>query len=244
MKNKTKISVVIPAFNEEEGIASVIGLVPVAELHGLGYETEIIVVDNGSTDRTADLARERGARIIPQPVRGYGNAYQAGFANATGDIIATGDADMTYPLDALPELLAEFDKAKADFSSMDRLSRLNPEAMTLVHLFGNWLLSATTRILFNWPFRDSQSGMWIFKRSILKHLDMRSGGMPFSQELKIEAYIRGFTCIELPIEYRPRVGKVKLNAIKDGVRNLTQLFAKRVTIMASYARTTIGTAQT
>jgi len=101
--------------------------------------------------------------------------------------------------------------------------------MSISHVFGNWVLSLVTKVLFGWPFRDSQSGMWIFKRSILKKIDVRSGGMPFSQELKIEAYIKGFKCTEIPIEYRVRTGDVKLNVIGDGLGNIAKLFKKRFT---------------
>lgn len=225
-----KLSVVIPALNEEEGIAAVINQVPVQKLEELGYKTEIIVVDNASTDRTAEIASQHGARVVFQPNRGYGNAYKAGFASATGDIIATGDADMTYPFDMLPEILKAMRDNGVEFLNTNRLETLNPEAMTFSHVIGNWGLSLVTRVLFGWPYRDSQSGMWIFKREIWQHLDVRSPGMPFSQELKIEAYAKGFICDELPIEYRPRVGQVKLNTMKDGIRNISQLFLKRFTL--------------
>lgn len=222
-----KITVVIPALNEEEAIGAVIKQVPVEKLKKMGYKTEILVVDNGSTDKTAHIARKHGVKVIFQPIRGYGNAYKAGFDGATGDIIVTGDADMTYPFDAMPQFIAKIDKNKIDFLNTDRLSKLNPEAMTSSHVFGNWLLTMTTKILFRWPFRDSQSGMWIFRREIWQYLDVQSDGMPFSQELKIEAYAKGFKCAEIPIEYRVRTGEVKLSTISDGVGNIKQLFKKR-----------------
>lgn len=237
-----KLSFVIPALNEEKGIAAVIKQVPVSKLETLGYEVEILVVDNASTDKTADIARSNGAKVVYQPQRGYGNAYKAGFANATGDIIITGDADMTYPFDHAPELLAKFNKDNIDFMTTDRLTNLNPEAMTFSHVFGNWLLSLVTKVLFGWPFNDSQSGMWIFKRSIWNYLNVESAGMPFSQELKIEAYYKGFNCSEEQIEYRPRVGDVKLNTMKDGIFNITQLFKKRLTIAREKNSTVTKTA--
>ena len=230
MSNYKKLSVVIPALNEEKGIADVINQVPKKELGEMGYDVEILVVDNASTDKTAEVAAKNGAIVISQPIRGYGNAYKAGFTHATGDIIATGDADMTYPFDMLPSLLLKLDIEEIDFLNTDRLSSLNPEAMTFSHVIGNWGLSTITRVLFRWPFKDSQSGMWIFKRSIWKHLDVQSGGMPFSQELKIEAYKKGFKCSETEIIYRVRVGELKLNTIQDGMRNISQLFLKRFTL--------------
>lgn len=222
------LSVVIPALNEEHGIGDVLKEIPIKKLKDLGYQTEILVIDNGSKDKTPHIARSHGARVIIQPIRGYGNAYKAGFANASGDIIATGDADMTYPFEILPAVIHLIDDAGYDFVNTDRLTTLNPEVMEGSHVWGNQLLTIATRVLFNWPFKDSQSGMWIFRREIWKDLDVRSSGMPFSQELKIEAYVRGFNCTEIPIYYRARSGEVKLNTIKDGVGNITHLIRKRI----------------
>ncbi len=231
------LSIVIPALNEELGIGAVIKEIPVRTLNKMGYEVEILVIDNGSTDQTGKIARMNGANVIVQPVRGYGNAYKAGFANATGDIIATGDADLTYPFEILPDVLKTMEKENYDFINTDRLQNLNTEAMTKSHVFGNWLLSAATKVLFNWPYNDSQSGMWIFKRSIWQHLDVQSSGMPFSQELKIEAFTKGFKCAEIDIEYRARAGKEKLNTIGDGLGNITQLVRKRLILKKSSALT-------
>lgn len=228
-----KISFVIPALNEERGIGTVIKQIPVQQLKEKGFETEIIVVDNGSTDKTADIAKSKGARVVYQPLRGYGNAYKAGFRDATGDIIITGDADTTYPFDDSVRLIEIFINKKLDFMTTDRLTTLNREAMTYSHIFGNWLLSITTRILFNWPYKDSQSGMWVFKREIYKHLNVESSGMPFSQEFKLEAYYKGYAYDEIPITYHTRIGQVKLNTVKDGIKNTLQLFKKRITIKRS-----------
>lgn len=101
-KKPLKLTVIIPALNEEKAISKVIKSIPIDKLKAIGYNTEILIVDNGSTDKTKSLAHKNGAIVFVQPVRGYGNAYKAGFANADGDIIATGDADCTYPFDILP----------------------------------------------------------------------------------------------------------------------------------------------
>ncbi len=223
------LTVVIPALNEEQAIGDVIREIPIKELKGLGYNTEILVIDNGSKDKTPHIARSHGAQVIIQPVRGYGNAYKAGFANASGDIIATGDADMTYPFSILPSAIKMMESEQIDFINTDRLTNLNSEVMENSHIFGNKLLTLFTKYLFRWPFVDSQSGMWIFKRSIWQNLEVSSSGMPFSQELKIEAFVRGFKCAEIPIEYRVRVGEVKLSTVKDGIGNIKHLIRKRLT---------------
>ena len=230
------VSIVIPALNEEQGIGPVLREIPTAKLKRQGYEVEVLVIDNGSHDNTPHIARDHGAKVIVQPIRGYGNAYKAGFANAHGDVIVTGDADLTYPFAILPDALQKMKDEQLDFINTDRLSMLNPAVMSASHQFGNWLLTATTKVLFGWPYKDSQSGMWIFKRDIWKHLTVRSSGMPFSQELKIEAFVRGFHCAEIPIDYRARVGKEKLSTITDGIGNVTHLARKRLALGAQ-ART-------
>lgn len=225
-----RVTVVIPALNEEAGIGPVLREIPIRELRAAGYETDILVVDNGSTDNTASIARAHGARVVIQPIRGYGNAYKAGFANATGDIIATGDADLTYPFSILPQVLEKMEREKLDFINTDRLSGLDASVMTPSHRIGNSLLTFVMKTLYGWPFQDSQSGMWVFKRSILPALNVESSGMPFSQELKIEVFRKGFRCAEVPIQYRARAGKEKLSTFGDGIGNISHLLVKRLVV--------------
>lgn len=222
------ISIVIPALNEEENIPHVMATIPRAEIAAAGCQLEVVLVDNASTDRTGEVAAALGASVYLQPARGYGNAYHTGFAVARGDVIVTGDADCTYPFDALPRLVDHLVDWHYDFVSTYRLGRENRQAMKPSHTVGNRLLTAASRSFFGSPFRDSQSGMWVFRRLIWKHLDVRSGGMQFSQEIKNEAYLKGFRCDEVPIEYRRRGGVVKLNALRDGTRNISQLAAHRM----------------
>jgi len=224
-----RLSVVIPALNEERNIPATLSAVPMDRLRRSGYEVELLVVDNGSSDRTAEVAREHGARVLIQPVRGYGNAYKAGFANSTGDVIATGDADLTYPFEILPEALALMSRENLDFLSTNRLAQVRREAMKPSHIWANRLLTGVSRALFeNLPFRDSQSGMWIFRRYVWSHCDVQSGGMPFSQEIKVEAFRNGFRCAEIPIEYRPRAGETKLRGLRDGALVASHLLTHRM----------------
>jgi glycosyltransferase involved in cell wall biosynthesis len=221
------LSVVIPAYNEQESIAQTLASIPVRQLESTGLGVEILVVDNGSTDDTGRLARAHGARVIVQPVRGYGNAYRAGFANCLGDVIATGDADLTYPFEILPDAIAMLDAQRLDFLSTNRLESLTPQAMSRSHLWGNRVLSTMTHVLFRLPFDDSQSGMWVFRRHVLSGLRLAAGGMAFSQALKVEVFRRGFRCGELPITYRPRGGRTKMRPVRDGLCNVGQLVASR-----------------
>ena len=217
-----KVSVVIPTLNEEESIGHVLDKIP----RDSRYEWEIIIVDGDSKDRTREIAREKGAKVIVEKRRGYGRAYKTGFAAATGDIIVTLDGDDTYPAEKIPELVDYLLKNDLDFISCERFSKMQKGAMSTTHKFGNWVLTITTRILFGVKIKDSQSGMWIFRRRILKDLNLTSDGMPFSEEIKIEAW-RRFRCEEVPIEYRERKGEVKLNTWRDGLKNLKFLFKKK-----------------
>jgi len=223
----SSISVVIPALNEKDGIVQTILAIPKAELESAGYEVQILVVDNGSTDGTAELARKVGAQVVHEPKRGYGCAIKAGFRQAKGDIIVTFDADGTYPPDHIPSLLAILEQENLDFLTTNRFAFMKDGAMSLRNKIGNTILTLTMKILFGLKVKDSQSGMWVFRRRILNDLKLKSN-IPLSQELKLEAcYFAKCRWKEVPIEYRQRVGNVKLGGWKVGLGNLFHLFKKR-----------------
>jgi glycosyltransferase involved in cell wall biosynthesis len=221
------LSVVIPALNEAGNIPHVIAAVPVAALRDAGWETEIVVVDNASTDGTGEVAERLGARVVRQPDRGYGNAYRAGLDSVRSEVVATGDADRTYPFDALPDLLRQLDERRADFLSTNRLHAANRRAMKPSHFVANHVLSAISRLLFRHRMRDSQSGMWVFYSRVWQGIDVSAPGMAFSQEIKNAAVRGGYRVEEVPIEYRARAGEVKLKALSDGWSNLRSLFTHR-----------------
>ena len=222
MHRGLKISVVIPCYNEEDGIRSVIEAMP-------SYVDEIVVVDNNSTDRTGEIARSLGAVVVFQPVKGYGAAYQAGLPAATGDVIATLDGDGTYPSDEIALLVDALEDRQLDFISGARFPLRNGDAMNFSNKVGNMVLTLTTMVLWFRPLRDSQSGMWVFRRSVLPKLRLTSNGMPLSEEIKIEAIEKlGRKFAEVGIDYRPRIGEVKLQKWRDGWLNLSFLFNKRI----------------
>jgi hypothetical protein len=221
MHRGLKVSVVIPCYNEEEGIQTVIRAMP-------PYVDEIVVVDNNSTDRTGEVARALGARVVFQPRKGYGAAYQAGLPAATGDVIATLDGDGTYPADEIAKLVDVLEDRRLDFISGSRFPLRNPKAMNFTNKVGNLVLTIAAALLWFRPLKDSQSGMWVFRRSVLPQLRLTSDGMPLSEEIKIEAIEKlGSRFAEVGIDYRPRIGEVKLQKWRDGWRNLSFLFAKR-----------------
>jgi glycosyltransferase involved in cell wall biosynthesis len=220
----SEVSVVIPTMNEEASIGRVIDEVRQALRNRL---LEILVVDTDSRDRTREIAASKGARVIAEPRRGYGRAYKTGFSEARGTFIATLDADLTYPAERLRDFLDALESGRADFVSGDRMSHLDRGAMSGMHRVGNAILNAAFRALFRVRIRDSQSGMWAFRREILPRLRLAHDGMAFSEELKVEVILSGFRFLEVPVEYRVRVGDRKIRSLRDAAQNLLWLARKR-----------------
>ena len=221
MYKSLRITVIIPCLNEEQGIEKVLLAMP-------EFVDEVIVVDNNSTDRTSEVAASLGAKVVREEVRGYGRAYKRGFADATGDLIITLDGDQSYPVDALSYLIEAFLHLEIDFLNASRFPVRDRRAMSLKHKFGNLILSMAMSVLFFRWVRDSQSGMWVFRREILKEMKIESDGMAFSEEIKIEA-LRSpqIRFGEISIMYSSRLGETKLNAWRDGFANLAFLLKKR-----------------
>jgi glycosyltransferase involved in cell wall biosynthesis len=216
-----RITVIIPCLNEEQGVEQVLRRLP-------GFVDETIVVDNGSTDRTSEVARSLGAQVIREDVRGYGRSYKTGFACATGDLIVTLDGDHSYPPDALSYLLEAFLHLDVDFLNASRFPVRDPKAMSFLNKLGNLILSLAMSVLYFRWVRDSQSGMWVLRRSILKGMNLTSNGMAFSEEIKIEALKKpGVRFSEISIMYTSRLGETKLNLWRDGFYNLWFILKKR-----------------
>jgi dolichol-phosphate hexosyltransferase len=221
MYRNRKVTVVIPCLNEEEGLQKVLARMP-------DFVDETIVVDNGSTDATAEIARQMGARVITEKVRGYGRAYKTGLLHAQGDIIVTLDGDHSYPVDAVSYLLEALLNSHVGFVSASRFPIQSRNAMAFKNYVGNKALSLCMSILFLRWVRDSQSGMWIFYKDALKKMNLKNDGMAFSEEIKIEAMRnRAVGFKEIPINYSNRAGEKKLKPWRDGCLNLWFLVKKR-----------------
>jgi hypothetical protein len=220
MHSSFTLGVVIPCYNEEEGVREVIGRMPPAV-------DEIVVVDNNCTDRTAEVAASLGARVVTERTPGYGAAYKAGLRAVGSDIVVTLDGDGTYPPEEIPRLVDLLLGRRLDFLSTSRFPLADGRAMGLTNRIGNGVLTIAAALLFARPIRDSQSGMWVFRRAVLGRLRLTSDGMPFSEEIKLEALLRGLSFGEEHIPYGVRAGEVKLQRWRDGWSNLTFLLRKR-----------------
>jgi glycosyltransferase involved in cell wall biosynthesis len=220
------ISVIIPTLNEQLGIEKTIKSIPRAALMKAGYDLEIIVVDGQSTDTTRDVASKLGAKVIIEKRKGYGCACKSGFAVAKGEIIITLDADNTYPSESIPSYIQRLSDGNFDFISINRFSCMEKGAMNVRRRIGNKLLTFVMKLLYSIDVKDSQSGMWVMKKSFISKIKLRSDDMSMSEEIKIIAF-RNFKADEVDGKYYARSGTAKLNEFRDGWKNLTSLLCYR-----------------
>ncbi len=215
-----EISIVLPCLNEEEAIGGCISTLQriIAQQH---LSAEIVVVDNASTDRSAEIALAHGARVVYQPVRGYGNAYLKGFAEAKGTYIVMADADNTYDLSEVNDFVQPL-RDGYDFVVGNRFAgRMAKGAMTFSHRYiGNPLLSGMLRLFFRTKIRDAHCGMRAFTWASYPRMRLRTGGMEFASEMVINAAKADLKITERPISYAPRIGESKLHTVRDGWRHL------------------------
>jgi glycosyltransferase involved in cell wall biosynthesis len=225
------ISIVIPALNEEGIVGKTVKSVPVEKLRKNGLDVEIVVVNNASTDNTAQEASEAGARVVLGKKRGYGNAYLKGFSEAKGDIIVMGDADGTYPFEITYEFIQPILKGEADFVMGSRLKGdIKKGAMPALHRYiGNPFLTWILNVLFKAGISDAHCGMRAIKKETLNSLGLKSAGMEFASEMVIEAARKNVKIAEIPINYYPRGGESKLSSFSDGWRHLRFMMVYRPT---------------
>jgi len=239
-----RATLVIPTLNEAPSIAHVLRLFRDAAaeanatiFQGQPIEWEVVVVDGASEDGTAAIAQAEGARVLVERRPGYGRAYKTGFAAARGEVLATADGDATYPVETVPGLVKKLLDEHLDFLTGNRFAYLDRKAMTTEHRIGNRLLNRFLGVTYHrylkevpGGLQDSQSGFWVFRREMLGKFHLTQDGMAFSEEIKIEAILRGVRLLEVPIQYRERWGPPKLTSWRDGTRNLVFLAQKRFAV--------------
>jgi glycosyltransferase involved in cell wall biosynthesis len=224
------VSVVIPCLNEEENIERCVTLA-FEVLRDAGIPGEVIVADNASEDGSAALAAKAGARVVPEPRRGYGSAYLAGFSAARGRYIVMGDADLTYDFREIPRFVEQLEKG-AELVMGDRMDNIHPGAMPWLHRYvGNPILTGVLNVFFRTGVSDAHCGMRALRRDVLPRLDLRATGMEFASEMVIRASKENLEIREFPIEYHPRGGESKLSSFRDGWRHLRFLLVHSPTYL-------------
>jgi hypothetical protein len=214
------LSVVMPTMNEEEGIETCLDWIEDAVLE-LGVPTEIIVSDS-STDRTPDIARQRGAIVVEPDEKGYGYAYRYAFDQARGDYIVMGDADTTYDFSQIPRLLEHLEATDADMVMGSRLEgEIKPGAMPTLHQYiGNPLLTKFLNAFYDADVSDAHSGFRLFRRDALDKLALQTDGMEFASEMIMAAGAEDLHIEEVPIVYHEREGEETLESFRDGWRHV------------------------
>jgi hypothetical protein len=217
---RPSVSIVMPCLNEEATVGVCVTKAR-SWLESTGTPGEVIVVDNGSTDRSVAIAIEAGARVVEEPIPGYGQAYQRGFAEARGSFIVMGDSDDTYDFSNIGALLEPLSNG-SDLVLGNRFAGGIAEgAMPWAHRYiGSPIINFLIRLFIGAPIEDSQSGFRAFPRDLTDRLRLRSGGMEFASEMIVRAARAGMQITEVPAPYAVRRGESKLSTFRDGWRHL------------------------
>jgi len=219
-ERRPDVSIVMPCLNEEGSIAICVRKAK-NWLKRSGYSGEVLVVDNGSTDRSRELALAAGARVIQEPRRGYGRAYLTGIPRARGKYIVMGDCDNTYDFTNLEPLIAPLRDGHDLVVGNRYAGGIRPGAMTWSHRYiGTPIITSLLRMFTGARLGDSQCGLRSFTREAYQRMGLHSPGMEFASEMILKATRRGLRIAEVPIPYFQRVGEAKLNTFRDGWRHL------------------------
>lgn len=239
------LSVVIPALNEEDGIADIIERVlavkkPLADA-GVS-ELELIIVDDGSQDRTPEIvAGYPEVVLVRHPVnQGYGAAIKTGFRQAKGNLLAFLDADGTYPPEAYPQLCRPIIEGQADVVVGSRMAGSDSE-MPLVRRIGNTIFATLVSVISNRHVTDSASGQRVMRREVLAQLYPLPDGLNFTPVMSTRAMYEDLSIVEVPITYSERVGRSKLSVVRDGMRFLNTILMTALTYNPARIFGLIGT---
>lgn len=198
-----KLTVAMITLNEERAVESVVN-----EIRGVVPHAEILLVDS-SRDRTAEIAQSLGCRVIRQfPPKGYGPAMDRAVREASGDIVVTLDCDGTYPVDAIPHLVDRIEEG-ADIVNATRLMK-RPKEMPFANYVGNRIFAWTARMLHGIKTTDVHSGMRAYRKSMIDAMHWDPHGPALPVDMLVLPFRRGFKIVEVPIEYRARIGASSL----------------------------------
>jgi len=216
-----RIVVILPCYNEEVTLGKVID-----DFRRALPEAELVVYDNNSTDRSAEIARERGVRVRHVHRQGKGHVIRAAFDELDADIYVMVDTDDTYPAEEVEKLIIPVARGEADVVIGNRLATANQKTLRPLHQFGNWVFLQVINFTFRTRLRDVLSGYRVMNRDYVDQVTLLSGGYEIETELSLQALEKHFTVQEIPITYRerPAGSHSKLHSFRDGWRIILTIF--------------------
>ena len=229
------VSVVLPCLNEEESVGPCV-IEAANAMSDAGWLGEVIVVDNGCTDNSVFAARSAGASVVREETPGYGAAILRGILESRGEVVVMADADLTYPLDRLSELVGPVLNGDVDIMIGSRLEGATMQSMPFLHRYLGtptltWLIRKATG---HTRLTDSQSGFRAFRRDKIDELGLRATGMEFASEMLVRSAQKSFRVEEVPLGYRERVGESKLSTWRDGIRHLKLILMTSPNVLLWY----------
>jgi len=222
MSSKTKkITIVIPCLNEEEGIGTVIDDLPRKQLAERGFKADIIVIDNNCKDRTAEIAKSKGALVVKERKRGKGRAMIRGFSLVPKDTdyVVMIDGDASYDIKEIHRLIEPLENGFGDVIVGSRLhGRIETKSMPTGNRWGNWLFTFLARVGYDTNVTDVCSGFFAWKYSVIEQLRKHIKSNSYSLEMEMIAKMAkmNFGCFSVPISYNLRNGQSSLRPIRDG----------------------------
>jgi len=222
-----RISIILPAHNEELTIGKVIDEIPRHDLEREGYQVDVLVVDGNSSDRTRQIAQEKGARVILEPRRGKGRAIRTILESIDAEFIFMLDADFTYPATYIPEMLDILRKGCPVVIGSRLRGGREKGAMRRLNVIGNSILTWVANILYRTRISDLCTGYWGMRAEVIPELNLSADGFQLEAELYTQLSKKGYSIAEVPTYYRCREGKAKLSGLKDGIKIFWMLISRR-----------------
>ena len=225
-----KILVLIPCYNEEDGLGAVLKSIPIQKLENLGFETKVLVIDNNSTDKTAEVAEKWGAKVILENKVGKGNAMKLGFESIPEnvDYVVMMDGDDTYKGSEIPRLIEPLESGFADVIVGSRLGgRMNDGSFKFQNRVVNWGYAFLVRQFYGANITDVLSGFMAWKREALDglRLHLETDGFAIEMEMITKMVKLNYSIFSVPITYDVRQGESKISSLTDGLRILKMFFA-------------------
>ena len=228
-RNIKKITILLPCYNEEKGLGKVIDGVPLKKLAHFGYQTEIIVINNNSTDRTIKIAKKKGVKIVSEKKQGKGNALKTGFRNISSDTdyVVMLDGDNTYKSEEILRLIEPLENGFCDVILGSRLEgKINDCSFSLSHRLANWFFTFFIRRFYLVNTTDTCTGYFAWKKKVVDELApyIKSSGFAIEVEMITKMAKLGYKIYSVPITYDRREGHSKLSPILDGIKITWTLF--------------------